>query len=270
MQGDQAQMQQQVGGAAAALFHLDSLVPHAALLTRARVHMQAVQGGGAGGGAGGAAAVCAAAQPAQQHHAAAELPLPYLLDADGRKQPLPGAKSLFLRGEHPLGSWRTHTLALACVCRTASPAALRDCMTRSCACCSALTLHCTCTTRRRHGRGVWPGGPQRRAGRAADSGGAARQAARRRAVPGRHQRLPLHQGRAQGSRLRPAAAARQRGRRVQRRWQLRGRDHARGSRGVAGGGRSGGGGSSSGRAGSSGSRGSWRWCQRAPPQQAAA
>jgi hypothetical protein len=32
--------------------------------------------------------------------ASAPLPLPYALDADGHKQPLPGAKALFIRGMH--------------------------------------------------------------------------------------------------------------------------------------------------------------------------
>jgi hypothetical protein len=34
----------------------------------------------------------------QEHSAASTMPLPFLLDQNGKKQPLPGSRSIFIRG----------------------------------------------------------------------------------------------------------------------------------------------------------------------------
>jgi len=48
---------------------------------------------------GDEAANAAAVQQQDDSQSSEPLPLPYLQDADGKKQPLPGAKSIFIRGK---------------------------------------------------------------------------------------------------------------------------------------------------------------------------
>lgn len=57
------------------------------------------QAAGPGETNGDDASEAAAVQQQDDSQSSEPLPLPYLQDADGRKQPLPGAKSIFIRGK---------------------------------------------------------------------------------------------------------------------------------------------------------------------------